>query len=170
MAAYPSVPAGAVVACTAAAVLAYARWRRQRREQRQRRVLVVGSINVDLYQRTDAGAVRFGGKPVDVRPLKGMTLPASSFVAHPKMASQPGVASRYAPGEEEAFLLTMDGPFEQKTGGKGANAAAAAAQTFACELYGNLGSASAAENGALTRDLATFGGVGMLPSYHPYVT
>ena len=161
MAAYPStVPAGAVVACTAAAVLAYARWRRQRREQRQRRVLVVGSINVDLYQRTDAGAVRFGGQPVDVRPLKGMTLPASSFVAHPKMASQPGVASRYAPGEEEAFLLTMDGPFEQKTGGKGANAAAAAAQTFACELYGNLGSASAAENGALTRDLATFGGVG----------
>lgn len=158
--AYPSAPAGAVVACTAAAVMVYARWRRRRREQHQRRVLVVGSINVDLYQRTVAGAVRFSGKPVDVRPLKGMTLPASSFVAHPKMASQPGVASRYVAGEEEAFLLTMDGPFEQKTGGKGANAAAAAAQTFACELYANLGSASATENGALTRDLAAFGGVG----------
>jgi hypothetical protein len=117
--AYPSAPAGAVVACTAAAVMVYARWRRRRREQHQRRVLVVGSINVDLYQRTVAGAIRFSGKPVDVRPLKGMTLPASSFVAHPKMASQPGVASRYVAGEEEAFLLTMDGPFEQKTGGKG---------------------------------------------------
>jgi hypothetical protein len=67
-----------------------------------------------------------------------MTLPASSFVAHPKMAAQQSVASRYAAGEEEAFLLTMDGPFEQKTGGKGANAAA-------CELYGNLGKATAAQ-------------------------
>ena len=94
-------------------------------------------------------------------PLKGMTLPASSFVAHPKMATQPGIAARYTPGEEEAFLLTMDGPFEQKTGGKGANAAAAAAQTYACELYGNLGKASAAENAALTRDLAAYGAVGM---------
>ena len=93
-------------------------------------------------------------------PLKGMTLPASSFVAHPKMATQPGIAGRYTPGEEEVFLLTMDGPFEQKTGGKGANAAAAAAQTYACELYGNLGDASAAENAALTRDLAAYGAVG----------
>ena len=98
---------------------------------------------------------------VDVLPLKGMTLPASSFVAHPKMATQQGIAARYTAGEEEAFLLTMDGPFEQKTGGKGANAAAAAAQTFACELCGNLGQASAAENAALTRDLAAYGAVGM---------
>lgn len=97
---------------------------------------------------------------VDVLPLKGMTLPASSFVAHPKMATQQGIAARYTAGEEEAFLLTMDGPFEQKTGGKGANAAAAAAQTFACELCGNLGQASAAENAALTRDLAAYGAVG----------
>ena len=178
-----SAMAAGAVACTAAVVVGYARWRRQRRQQHQRgHVLVVGSINVDLYQRTDAGAVRFGGEAVrcpesghalppgltllslalrpvccrpslrllpaaqvDVLPLKGMTLPASSFVAHPKMAAQQSVASRYAAGEEEAFLLTMDGPFEQKTGGKGANAAAAAAQTFACELYGNLGKATAAQ-------------------------
>lgn len=58
-----AVAAGAV-ACTAAAVVVYARWRRQRRHQHQRAVLVVGSINVDLYQRTDTGAVRFGGEAV----------------------------------------------------------------------------------------------------------
>eukprot|EP00964_Phaeocystis_antarctica_P011661 scaffold6448_cov53-Phaeocystis_antarctica.AAC.1 len=147
-----AVSAGVV--CTAAAVVVYARWRRQQQQQ-NRRVLVVGSINVDLYQRTDAGAVRFGGESVrhtelepqthrptheqgrtitggalsvthacgpclgqvDVLPLKGVTLPARSFVAHPKMATQPGIAARYTPGEEEAFLLTMDGPFQQKTGG-----------------------------------------------------
>ena len=55
------VAAGAV--CTAAAVVAYARWRRQQ-QQHSRRVLVVGSINVDLYQRTVAGAVRFVGESV----------------------------------------------------------------------------------------------------------
>ena len=56
-------------------------------------------------------------------------------------------------GEEEAFVLTMDGPFEQKTGGKGANAAAAAGQTFACEFLGNMGAQSAKENAALTQQL-----------------
>ena len=55
--------AAGVVCTAAAAVVVYARWRRQRR-QHNRRVLVVGSINVDLYQRTDAGAVRFGGESV----------------------------------------------------------------------------------------------------------
>ena len=147
--------AGGAVVCTAAAVVAYARWRRHKR----RRVLVVGSINVDLYQRTDGGAVRFGGVPVDVEPIKGMTLPAGSFVAHPRIRMQPGVTP-HRPGEEEAFLLTMDGPFEQRTGGKGANAAAAAAQTFGCELFGNLGESSSAENAALARDLAAYGAVG----------
>ena len=58
-----AVAAGAVACTAAAAVVVYARWRRQRQQQ-NRRVLVVGSINVDLYQRTDAGAVRFGGESV----------------------------------------------------------------------------------------------------------
>lgn len=62
-------------------------------------------------------------------------------------------------GAEEAFVLEMDGPFTQKTGGKGANAAAAAGQTFACEFIGNLGAASAEENAALLSDLERFGAV-----------
>jgi len=63
-------------------------------------------------------------------------------------------------GGAEEFVLTMDGPFEQKTGGKGANTAAAAGQTFACDLFGNMGKASERENAALLRDLHTFGAVG----------
>lgn len=65
-------------------------------------------------------------------------------------------------------MLGIDGPFEQKTGGKGANAAAAAGQTFACEFIGNMGDASACENASLLADLATYGAVdtgrcGLLP-------
>ena len=54
------------------------------------RVFVVGSINVDLYQRVnaDAGYVRFGGVPIDVTPIKGQTLPAVSFMQNAKIASQ----------------------------------------------------------------------------------
>ena len=139
---------GAIVA----AVLLFAR----RRVARRRRVLVVGSINVDLYQRTKGGAVAFAGKPVDLTPIKGMTLPAASFVATPKIASQ---LTDDCTGKEEALVLTMGGPFEQKTGGKGANAAAAAGQTFRCELLGNMGQLSANQNVALTRDLAQIGAV-----------
>jgi len=51
----------------------------------------------------------------------------------------------------------MDGPFDQKTGGKGANTAAAAGQTWPCEFVGNLGSASADANAALLADLAMYG-------------
>ena len=136
----------------AAAVLLVAR----RRLERRRRVLVVGSINVDLYQRTKGGAVAFAGKPVDLTPIKGMTLPAASFVATPKVASQ---LSGDCKGKEEALVLTMDGPFVQKTGGKGANAAAAAGQTFRCEFLGNMGQLSTEENVALARDLAHYGAV-----------
>ena len=115
-----------------------------------KRVVVVGSINVDLYQRARRGAVKFGGKSVDVKPIKGMTLPASSFVALPKIRSQSGVVVLpRLPRPAEAFVMTMDGPFEQKTGGKGANAAAAAGQTFACELVANMGGASAEQNAML---------------------
>lgn len=125
-----------------------------RQQKKNKKVLVVGSINVDLYQRTKGGAVTFAKKQVSILPIKGMTLPATSFLANPK------IEAKAAPGEEEAFVLTMDGPFEQKTGGKGANAAAAAAQTFACDFVGNMGEASAKENKALLRDLAAFGQVG----------
>ncbi|KAL1519334.1 hypothetical protein AB1Y20_022860 [Prymnesium parvum] len=139
----------------AVALLGYLHTRRRRR----RRVLVVGSINVDLYQRTTAGSIKFSGRQVNIAPIKGMTLPASSFIAHPKIKAQAAVGSAGGGGAEE-FVLTMDGPFEQKTGGKGANTAAAAGQTFACDLFGNMGKASERENAALLRDLHTFGAVG----------
>ena len=57
-----------VAVCAAAAVVLYGAYKRRR--QRRQRVLVVGSINIDLYQRTIGGAVRFGGESVDVLPLK----------------------------------------------------------------------------------------------------
>lgn len=119
-----------------------------------KRILVVGSINVDLYQSMPDSKVSFGGERVSVAPIKGMTLPAANFVANPNVAVSCGA------GGEEALVLTMDGPFEQKTGGKGANAAAAAGQSFACELIGNFGAASAAENEALLADLGKYGAVG----------
>ena len=124
------------------------------------KVLVVGSINIDLYQRTEASTVTFAGKPIDLSSIKGMTLPASSFVKMEKIREQLEQSGMTcAEGDEEKLLLTMDGPFEQKTGGKGANTAAAAGQTFACEWFGNMGAASAAENTALLRDLAAYGSV-----------
>ena len=116
-------------------------------------MLVVGSINVDLYQRTKGGAVTFA---------KAGEHPAHQGhdAAGDILPGQSEDEAKAAPGGEEAFVLTMDGPFEQKTGGKGANAAAAAAQTFACDFLGNMGEASAKENKALLRDLAAFGQVG----------
>ena len=42
-------------------------------------ILVVGSINVDLYQRLDKGAAKFAGKSLSIKPIKGMTLPAANF-------------------------------------------------------------------------------------------
>eukprot|EP00746_Dinoflagellata_sp_MGD_P004484 gnl/MRDRNA2_/MRDRNA2_108668_c0_seq1.p1 gnl/MRDRNA2_/MRDRNA2_108668_c0~~gnl/MRDRNA2_/MRDRNA2_108668_c0_seq1.p1 ORF type:complete len:514 (-),score=115.00 gnl/MRDRNA2_/MRDRNA2_108668_c0_seq1:172-1515(-) len=64
-----------------------------------------------------------------------------------------------SPGQEEALVLTMDGPFEQKTGGKGANAAAAAGQTGSAELICNFGKQSADENKLLLADLKKYGKV-----------
>ena len=58
------------------------------RKRARRRVLVVGSINVDLYQHTKGAAVTFAGKSIDLSAIKGMTLPASSFVNYPKIAAQ----------------------------------------------------------------------------------
>ena len=121
------------------------------------RILVVGSINIDLYRRLDAdSAATFGGfeVPVPLKSVKGMTLPAASFVQ-----KVPGLEGEAEDGDEEALVLAMDGPFEQKTGGKGANTAAAAGQTTACEFIGNLGGASKAANAALLADLAKYGAV-----------
>ena len=126
----------------------------------QGRVLVVGSINVDLYQRLEGGRANFSGTPLSIAPIKGMTLPAASFVGTPAVkADMQSAGMVCASGKEEGFVLTMDGPFTQKTGGKGANAAAAAGQTFSCEFIGNMGAQSAKENLALLADLKAFGNV-----------
>jgi len=122
------------------------------------RVLVVGSINVDLFQRACAGNVRLAGHAVDVTPIKGMTLPASSFVAQlAEELKSTGLACEA--GSEEDLVLKLEGPFLQKTGGKGANAAAAAGQTFASEFIGNMGETS--DNQSLIEDLRTYGSVEM---------
>ena len=124
------------------------------------RVLVVGSINVDLYQRLEGGQAKFSGTPLSIAPIKGMTLPAASFVGTPAVKADVESAGLVCTsGEEEGFVLTMDGPFTQKTGGKGANAASAAGQTYACEFIGNMGAQSESENKALLADLKAFGNV-----------
>lgn len=124
------------------------------------RVLVVGSINVDLYQKLAASAIQLNGKTVNVGAIKGMTLPAKSFVENEGIASQLSAAGLACPpGEEEALVLSMGPPFEQKTGGKGANAAAAAGQTLGCELVCQFGRASAEANATLLADLETYGKV-----------
>lgn len=133
-------------------------------------VLVIGSINVDMYVRTHAAvdddgtpqAILYfaGGVPVDVTAVKGMTLPAASFTEHPDIAASLAIAGlKTTPGEEEAMLLMMDGPFEIKTGGKGANSAAAAGQSFRTEFVGQLGAMSEEYNFHLLADLKQFGNV-----------
>ena len=69
--------------------------------------------------------------------VKGQTLPAERFVRSPSIAAQLSAAGVQPPDEAaaaEQLVLGMAGPFEQRTGGKGANAAAAAARTGACAL------------------------------------
>merc|ERR1719291_1409765 len=89
-----------------------------------------------------------------------MTLPAKSFVENEGVAPQLSAAGlACAAGEEEALVLKMSPPFEQKTGGKGANAAAAAGQTLGCELVCQFGRASAEANATLLSDLETYGRV-----------
>jgi len=124
------------------------------------RVLVVGSINVDLYQKMTPSSIKLGGRPIDVTPIKGMTLPAKSFVENQGIAKQLAASTiTCVSGQEEDLLMKMDGPFDQKTGGKGANAAAAAGQTVGCELICNFGRASADANKMLLADLKNFGNV-----------
>lgn len=170
----------AVAGGVAAIVVGAGLYLRRRKRLRPRRILVVGSINVDLYFRAKKSTVTIAGKSININEIKGMTLPASSFVGHraiapqlsrtglvsSRRASSPGRQGRQVAGAScgngssaESLVLKMEGPFEQKTGGKGANAAAAAGQTCDCEWYGHLGDASVEENRALLADLRQFGQV-----------
>ena len=72
---------GWIVLFNLGAVAAILTLAHRRAAAKRRRVLVVGSINVDLYQRTAGGQADFAGKVVNLLPIKGMTLPAASFVA-----------------------------------------------------------------------------------------
>ena len=102
-------------------------------EASAKQVLVVGSINIDLFAKLNGGLADFAGASIDVSPIKGMTLPAASFVEVAGVSQQlleAGLAKEDAAG----LVQQMGGPFVQKTGGKGANAAAAAGQTASCEL------------------------------------
>jgi len=68
------------------------------------------------------------------------------------------MARAAANDQAEKVVLTMEGPFTQVTGGKGANAAAAVGQTCAgggcvSEFIGQFGAASSAENIRLLVDL-----------------
>jgi hypothetical protein len=74
------------------------------------RVLVVGSINVDLYQRMADGTVRFRGAPVDVTSIKGQTLPAKSFVQNPGI--KPQIAKLPCKAGEEEVRLAESTLFE----------------------------------------------------------
>eukprot|EP00930_Biecheleria_cincta_P071883 TRINITY_DN59335_c0_g1_i1.p1 TRINITY_DN59335_c0_g1~~TRINITY_DN59335_c0_g1_i1.p1 ORF type:complete len:519 (-),score=98.41 TRINITY_DN59335_c0_g1_i1:17-1519(-) len=124
------------------------------------KVLVVGSLNVDLYKKIEDSSIELSGKAIDVTPIKGSTLPAKSFVENKDMAKQLEAANlKCVAGEEESLLLKLGGPFEQKTGGKGANAAAAAGQTCSCALICNFGKQSEDENKMLLADLKKFGKV-----------
>ena len=128
-----------------------------------KRVLVVGSINIDLFASLDKqNQATFAGAPVDFSAVKGMTLPARSFLLQEAVAADlERSGARWEKGAEEDFVLSLDGPFTQLTGGKGANAAVAAAQTASgnAEFIGQLGMVSEAANGVLLDDMARYGGV-----------
>ena len=51
-------------------------------------VLVIGSINVDLYHNVGMGTVSIDGNPIDISAIRGQTLPAASFVVNPQVATQ----------------------------------------------------------------------------------
>jgi len=121
-----------------------------------KRILVVGSVNVDLIKDVGPGNLTLGSTALDISAVKGQTLPSDSFLNAAPIASQ--LAQPASAGEEEAMVLTMQGPFTQVTGGKGANAAAAVGQTCgggACisEFIGQFGAVSSIENIQLLKDL-----------------
>jgi len=121
------------------------------------RVVVVGSINVDLYLKLAPDSTLLMDKQkIDISSVKGMTLPSDAFLNMDEITQQLR-SKKLEPNEDLVFKISGD--FEQKTGGKGANAAAAAGQTFKCEFIGQMGSESSKENQMLYQDLANYGAV-----------
>jgi len=131
--------------------------------QVQPRVVVIGSINIDLYKKVHRdGSITFsGGKKVDISSVKGMTLPYVSFFQNQNILPQLTEKGLHPAGYEvsDGLVWEIDGPLTQMTGGKGANAASAACQTFSCQFIGQLGEQSHAENVKLLQDLKTYGNV-----------
>eukprot|EP00939_MAST-03C_sp_MAST-3C-sp1_P000633 g633.t1 len=114
-------------------------------------VVVVGSVNVDLFCDVGSdGSIRFnnGGK-YRVSGVKGMTLPADSF-AEKIVSERERQDSKF---DAEAFVLGMRGPFEQRAGGKGANTAFSAAQSCAGEFLGCFGASSTKDNATIQSDM-----------------
>ncbi|EOD17825.1 hypothetical protein EMIHUDRAFT_464156 [Emiliania huxleyi CCMP1516] len=71
-------------------------------------VLVVGSINIDLYAKLREDRLSFGGSPpVDVMPVKGMTLPAASFV---EKLDEAGLGGAAAASDPISLVQSIDGP------------------------------------------------------------
>eukprot|EP00929_Paragymnodinium_shiwhaense_P048328 TRINITY_DN2444_c0_g1_i1.p1 TRINITY_DN2444_c0_g1~~TRINITY_DN2444_c0_g1_i1.p1 ORF type:complete len:541 (+),score=143.33 TRINITY_DN2444_c0_g1_i1:126-1748(+) len=124
------------------------------------KVLVVGSINTDLYQTMKGDKVKVEGKELDISSMIGMTLPSSSYFNHASMKAKLEAADlKCEAGKEDALAQKIDGPWTQVTGGKGANAAAACAQTGACEFVGQFGEDTAEANKGLLADFKKYGGV-----------
>lgn len=125
--------------------------------QEDKRVVVIGSINVDLYLKLGPdSSLTMESHKLDISAVKGMTLPSEAFLEMPAILDQLQRA-KLTPSEELVF--SIQGDLDQKTGGKGANAAAAAGQTFKCEFIGQMGADSSKENQMLFQDLANFGAV-----------
>eukprot|EP00940_MAST-03C_sp_MAST-3C-sp2_P001897 g1897.t1 len=140
---------------TAFAIVArYVQKRNLLRSKKTSGVLVVGSVNVDLYVDNEGKGLAFegdGGKKVvaSVDAVKGMTLPAEAFVK--KILSE-----KKDKAAAEAFVLRMSGPFKQQTGGKGANTAAAAGLSSlgGSFFFGNFGASSSASNKKIMNELS----------------
>jgi len=123
----------------------------------EQRVVVVGSINVDLYLKLAPDSTLLMDKQkIDISSVKGMTLPSEAFLGMDEITTQ--LTSKKLQASED-LVFKISGDFEQKTGGKGANAAAAAGQTFRCEFIGQMGAESSKENQMLYQDLANYGAV-----------
>ena len=122
---------------------------RSRLRKEKKKVLVIGSVNNDLFVSLGKDeTATFGKKEISLRSLKGKTLPSDAFL------EELDVRDVKSPDE---FLLSMEGTCVEATGGKGANTAAAAARSNRSELIAQFGTKS--NNVNLFRDLRTYGNV-----------
>ena len=122
---------------------------RDRLRKEKKKVLVIGSVNIDLFVSLGKDeTATFGKKEISLRSLKGKTLPSDAFLEE---LDVPDVKS------PDEFLLSMKGTCIEATGGKGANTAAAAARSNRSELIAQFGTKS--NNVNLFRDLRTYGNV-----------